>query len=202
MPQIIYNGAMVIARGEVKYSVTIPPQVAKDVCRYGKEKGIVRIAWANNSLYAEDDCERVNRYKSISKVEPIFIKDLACIAVEGITKFVYLSDEETTNRYYELLNKEFNGELNVFPSRVDFLEIVSAKCSKEKALSSVLKLYGIQVSDTVAIGDGYNDLDMLKFAGLGVAMKNAPQLIKTQCNIVADSCDEEGVAKFIKKYVL
>ena len=202
MPYIIYNGAMVTIGDVVKYSVTIPQKTAIELMEFGREKGVARICWANNKLYAESDCERVTFYKSVSKVEPIFVKDLKDVCGEGVTKFVWLSSEQKTKENYEFLKKKFEGRLNVFPSRVDFLEFVSVESSKAKALAAVAESFCFSIDECAAVGDGYNDVDMLRFAGLGVAMGNADDYVKSNCDYITDSCDEDGVAHFIEKCVL
>jgi hydroxymethylpyrimidine pyrophosphatase-like HAD family hydrolase len=64
------------------------------------------------------------------------------------------------------------------------------------------ELYGIDRSEMIAVGDGYNDLSMLEYAGLGAAMGNAPQDVKNKADIVVPSNDDNGVAYLIEKYIL
>ena len=59
--------------------------------------------------------------------------------------------------------------------------------------------YGILNSQTVGVGDGFNDVAMIDYAGLGVAMQNAPDGVKAHADMITDSCDNDGVAKLIYK---
>jgi hypothetical protein len=69
-------------------------------------------------------------------------------------------------------------------------------------MAEVGRLYGIDRSEMVAVGDGYNDISMLSYAGLGVAMGNAPDDIKAVCGAVTLSNNDDGVADVIERYVL
>jgi Cof subfamily protein (haloacid dehalogenase superfamily) len=80
-------------------------------------------------------------------------------------------------------------------------EYVSAKSSKTNALKKVLQALGISQTEMIAIGDYYNDLDMIEYAGLGIAMGNAPEDIKSKANDVTLSNDEDGVYYALEKHL-
>ena len=82
------------------------------------------------------------------------------------------------------------------------LEINAAGVNKGKAMIELGKVLGIPREEIMAFGDGNNDLKMLKEVGTGVAMENAIPSLKEAADYVTLSNDEEGVAKFIEKYVL
>ncbi|MBP5177318.1 MAG: HAD-IIB family hydrolase, partial [Clostridia bacterium] len=117
MPYILYNGAMVMAGGKVIYSLTMPAAVAREIADEGHKSNSTMICWSDNRLYAEKDCDKVAFYKSISGVEPIFIDDLGTLADQGITKFVWYDDVDSTNRNFARLTAEMGDRVNVHPSR-------------------------------------------------------------------------------------
>jgi len=81
-------------------------------------------------------------------------------------------------------------------------EITSSKARKDIALIKVARHYGIEMSDTVAFGDGFNDIKMLKAAGVGVAMANANKIVKSYANVISSHTNKEGaVGKFIDWYL-
>jgi hydroxymethylpyrimidine pyrophosphatase-like HAD family hydrolase len=83
-----------------------------------------------------------------------------------------------------------------------FLEFVDQKVSKAIALEKMGEFYGIRREEMIAIGDGFNDLPMIEYAGLGVAMDNAPAEVKNAADYITLSNDEDGVAKVIDLFVL
>jgi hypothetical protein len=63
-------------------------------------------------------------------------------------------------------------------------------------------MINIDKNDVIAVGDGFNDLSMIEYAGLGIAMDNAPQEVKSRANFVTSSNEEDGVARVIEKFIL
>ncbi len=201
-PCILYNGALVYYSGEIIYSLTITPSVAEKVVKEGHARNSTMICWANNALYAEADNEKIRFYKSISGVEPIIVDDLSSLKNEGITKFVWYDDEQSTPRYYAEMLAIMGEEIGVYPSRKDFLEFVNKDCSKATAIKSITDRLGIKREEIVAVGDGFNDVPMLEYAGLGVAMGNADDRVKRRADFVTSSCDEDGLASLIENVIL
>ena len=78
-----------------------------------------------------------------------------------------------------------------------FLEILDKKVSKGAALEKISKMLNIDRAEIMAFGDGYNDIEMLEFAGVGVVMGNSPEELKLMFENIADSCNNDGVGKFI-----
>ena len=73
---------------------------------------------------------------------------------------------------------------------------------KDSSLDELLKIIGIQREELVACGDGMNDISMIKYAGLGVAMENAYPEVKEAADVIAPSNDDNGVAYVLEKYFL
>jgi Cof subfamily protein (haloacid dehalogenase superfamily) len=93
-------------------------------------------------------------------------------------------------------------DLNIYPSKPTYLEIMPSKASKTFAISILQNKFNIDKSEIIAIGDNYNDIDMLEYAGLGIAMGNAPEDVKKHADDVTLTNDEDGVAAALKKYVI
>lgn len=93
--------------------------------------------------------------------------------------------------------KEF--EVVSFSARI---EITKKGISKGKAVEKLARYYGIEREEIIAIGDSENDLSMIKYAGVGIAMGNAIEKLKENADYVTDTNDNDGVAKAICKYVL
>ena len=74
------------------------------------------------------------------------------------------------------------------------------EASKTKAIQFLMNQYGILQQEVIAIGDNYNDKEMIEFAGVGVAMGNAPEEIKLIADFVTDTNNDDGVAKALAHY--
>lgn len=93
-------------------------------------------------------------------------------------------------------------QVNCFRSDGNLLEITSCHTSKGDALRALAEKMGLSRKQICAIGDNGNDVSMLKYAGLGVAMKNGIQGVREEADIIIGTNDEEGVAEFLETYFL
>lgn len=84
----------------------------------------------------------------------------------------------------------------------DNFEIMSKEVSKGRAVKVLADFYGIKREEVICMGDGENDLSMIEYAGLGIAMGNAPNHVKEKADYITDTNDNYGVAKAIEKFVL
>jgi Cof subfamily protein (haloacid dehalogenase superfamily) len=108
---------------------------------------------------------------------------------EKITKFT-ISDNNFVGGWQEL---DYPNHLRKRADADFFKELVHCNTYKTNAIKNVLTQFNIQPSEMIAIGDYYNDIDMLEFAGLGIAMGNAPEEVKSRADHVTRSNDEDGV---------
>jgi Cof subfamily protein (haloacid dehalogenase superfamily) len=83
-----------------------------------------------------------------------------------------------------------------------FVEILSPTCSKTNAIRHLAERCGVELAEVMAVGDNFNDLDMIEAAGLGVAMGNAPAAVRARADWVAPSVEEDGLALAIERFVL
>lgn len=196
---IIYNGATVIADGKEIYTLSIAPDTAKTIVREGEKRNTTLTVWQNNVLYAKTPCAKIDFYKKLARTEPVYKDDLTEICNNPVTKIVWYDDPSTAGRYVREMNEIVTGRASCCLSRIDFLEFVNCNCSKGTGLKVLADYYGIDMANTIAIGDNFNDLPMLSAAGLSVAMGNSEDEVKRQCDIVTDSCDDSGVAQIINK---
>ena len=98
------------------------------------------------------------------------------------------------------LSLRLQGQINVFRSEPYFLELVPQGIDKALSLEVLLKEIGVKREEVIAMGDGYNDLSMIQFAGLGIAMGNAQEPVKKAANYITLSNEEDGVAEAIDKF--
>ena len=95
-----------------------------------------------------------------------------------------------------------SDRMDVYRSEPYFLEILPKGVDKAKSLESFLKIIGCSRKELMACGDGFNDLTMIKYAGLGVAMANAREEVKACADYITAGNDEDGVALAIENFIL
>lgn len=202
-PAITYNGAMIVRpqNGGVLFHRALKEQDALKILSLGEEKGAAVCAWCENRLFVNRIDERTDRYKTLSGVEPVVIEDRKKLAKRGITKILWYDGEE---KIQDLQRDDSLKELEeaVFcTSKPEFLEFFNSNTSKAAAMEFLGKLYGISREEMIAIGDGDNDLAMIEYAGLGIAMENGSEKIKEKADFITASNDKDGVALAIGKYI-
>ena len=102
----------------------------------------------------------------------------------------------------EFIRRKYSGVSRVVRGGPYFLNVNNKSISKSNALQSILKFYGISREEVVAIGDGENDIELLSFAGIGIAMGNANEKVKSIADDVTLDNDHDGVAAVLNKYIL
>ncbi|HMM69275.1 MAG TPA: Cof-type HAD-IIB family hydrolase [Gudongella oleilytica] len=118
-----------------------------------------------------------------------------------IYKFLFI-DKDQDKLIKLRKNLESLESVELSKSWRDNLEVMDKGVSKGSAVKLLCERLGINSDEVMAIGDNENDLSMIKFAGVGVAMGNAEDMVKEQADFITSSNDEDGVALAIEKYVL
>ena len=115
-----------------------------------------------------------------------------CLIVGDATRLAELEKE-----MYEHLK----DRMEVYRSEAYFLELVPKGIDKARSLAVLLKEIGLTREEMIAVGDGFNDLSMIQFAGLGVAMANAKDVVKEAADYITLSNEEDGVAAVVEKFM-
>lgn len=203
LPFITYNGAMIIKgkSKEILYERSLPKHLAKEVYNLGSKWDTTIIVWSDNKLYINNESEKAKEYSKSINTSYIKIENINEISAE-ITKVLWYDDHEKLAKYQDDFKDKIDKRIVHHFSRPHYLEFVDEKATKGIAIQKLCEHYGFDIAQTIAIGDGYNDLSMIKEAGLGVAMENAPDEIKKHANYITTSCDQDGVAHVINEFVL
>ena len=199
LPYILFNGAFAMT-GESKkvlFAKNLGVEHAKEIYDLGMARGIPVVMWVGEKLCVSHDCPAIQEYRAITSA-PMF----AIEAFHNVTKMLWLPPTGEALRWQDEMNRHFEGRVNCHTSRPHILEFVDAGASKGLALAAIGAAYGIAREEMIAVGDGWNDAAMLEYAGLGVAMGNAPAGIKNLCDEVTASNQEDGVAKVVERYWL
>ncbi len=200
-PIVTYNGAEVLIpdTGEVLYRQGLEASAAEEIIRSGMSLGASVIVWSRGVLYLSGKNERTEKYRRIYNAEGRPITDPAALAAEGVTKAMWLDEPGIIERS----QKEFClGGVCCVISEPGYLEFIDARVSKAEGLKKAAEYLNVRREEVMALGDSYNDTDMLRWAGLGVAMANAEEEVKAAADHITASNEEDGVARAIETFVL
>lgn len=143
-------------------------------------------------------------YAELAGVTPVVDQDLPIrLTYEEPTKIIIINNCLPVLQQMEThLQQRFSGQLYITRSKPNFLEIMNKEATKGRALQAVSEYFSIDRREVMAIGDSYNDIEMLKWAGVGVAVGNAPPEVQKYADYVTTSNDEDGVAAALQHLVL
>lgn len=156
-----------------------------------------------DNLYTINRNEYVEKYYNKIYMNINTIDSLHDVTGDFI-KMLFVGKREDLQRYYDKF-KIFKDEerCNVFFSSDYLLEFTNLQASKGSSLRFICDKLGIHIGDTIGIGDNHNDIDLIKEAGLGVAMKNGVEEAKEIANyITINDNNNSGVAEVINKFIL
>ncbi len=204
-PILVYNGSMLVdpVTEEILYSKEMLPADAFLAMAEGISRGVTLCVWSKGKLYGYPLNERTEDYRRYAgNIVPLPIENIKDLAYQGVTKVLwYGTKEEIPSFWAEMQAKPF-GCTRICPSQPMFLEFFHGEVSKAAAMEKLGELLGIRREDMVAGGAGANDVEMLTYAGLGVAMGNASDLVKEKADTVTFTNDQDGVAEVIKNWIL
>lgn len=119
-----------------------------------------------------------------------------------VHKCLLTADPVVAERYEKEIAALTEGRVSVYRSEPFFIEVMPLNVDKASSLDEFIPSLGIEREDVVCCGDGYNDISMIRWAGLGVAMANAHPPVKEAADYVTLSCDEDGVAALIERLLV
>jgi len=211
-PIICYSGALVIdvARNGsyqpiLNKSMTLPQM--KNIYQQAKMKHIHIGFYRDDDWYVEDMDDWATQEKDIAKTNPTVIDYEGLFRIledshNGANKVLCMGKEEEIESLESSLKNACDGELTIYRSKPTYLEIMHHTVTKTSAIRFLQRKFNLKQHQIIAVGDNFNDIDMLQYAGLGVAMANAPEQVKQIANEITLSNDNNGVAKVIQKYLL
>ena len=205
VPIISYNGGLIKSpSGRVYEEHTVDPALAHDIIAFCKERGWYIQSYSGGVLRYVEACDESRFYENSQKLTGEAVGwDGLFAHTEGNCKLLLVTKElSVTLARAEAVLAAFGERVDVTRSADCLIEIVPKEISKASALRSLAEKLGIAIEETMAIGDAYNDLPMLKAAGKSIAMGNAFPEVKEVTDYETLTCEENGLAAAIYHYVL
>ena len=212
-------GCMIMDTGtrEVETLKSLPGDTAADMIAFARDKCKFLQMYTEKGLKVERITELTRKYGEAVGIEASEVGDLAEYARtcrEAIIKVLIIVDERDVTDLMKRLAADFPS-MRFIQSTAPLLQALASEdfeptmieclidgVDKSTALKKVAEHYGVDMSEVMAFGDSFNDCAMLKAAGIGVAMGNAEPPVRKLADIVADTNNDDGVAKIIRQYCL
>jgi len=205
MPGLFIQGlVMCDGRGKVLASRTLERVHVKEILRFAEERGCVVIAFCGDKIICSSRNASTDRVLDYGEPAPIACGDLLEKSDEyEVNKLLMFGDEDEVAKYRAEAENLLDEICDVTVAVPGMLEFLPKGANKGAAVRTLCESMGVDPAYILALGDGDNDKEMLKFVGLGIAVGNASEATKAIADVVLDETnDEDAVAAAVEKYVL
>ncbi len=190
---VYMNGALAYAGDNLVYNRLIPMDYVRELLAAADRAGI-RIA-AERGGYHYSNFNVTETWPWIPHFEKADFKNLN---IEAEKLYAVIENQQVP----DLLRQYLHEELYMVTTRDGLCMIMHKEAVKSKGVEALAEYWGIKHKETVAFGDDLNDMDLIKYSGVGVAMSNAVEDIRNTADYICDSNDNDGVAKWLEEYAL
>ncbi len=203
-PVICYQGAMVRDENGTLWQASVDVDMAWDVINFLRSKKIHTNLYNNDKLYVEDDNKKImDDYCRGRFITYTPVKSFNELTLKNISKLLaVIYDEDKMLEIQKELKGRYDSQLTIVRSHKYYCEITNTNATKGHAAKFLMKHWGIKKDEVMAAGDQDNDYEMLKCAGVKIAMQNASAKLKTIADYICPPVDEEGLVCAMEKYIL
>lgn len=200
-----FNGGRIIncRTGEIIFQKMLPPMVIPGIYRFASEHDCGLITYLGEQIILGT---RMDEYIAIeSRINGMEVKQVDNFVKYidfDINKCLVSAPPEQAEKYEKQLADKYSDILSIYRSEPFFIEIMPKNINKATSLDRMLSSVGLTRENAICCGDGFNDMTMIEYAGIGVAMGNAQQQLKEKADFVTGSNDEDGLVEVIEKYIL
>lgn len=198
-----FNGGQIIdwKTQEVLYHKVLPDTVVPYLYECAQRHGLPILSYNNECIITEHpDDAYVEKEAFLNKMAVAHTTDFLADIQLPLPKCLIVGDPEKLIAVESEISLQLQGQISVYRSEPYFLELVPMGIDKAQSLAVLLEKLHIDREEMVAVGDGFNDLSMIKFAGMGVAMANAQDPVKKAADYITLSNEEDGVAAVVERF--
>ena len=200
-----YGGGKIIdcKTGETLVQYAFPADLIEPVCTFSRYWNVVPLTYDRNGIVTEDPATPyVQAEARINRIPVRQVENLPAEVTYPINKLLLTGDPADMPHVEELMQQEFAGKLSICRSQPFFIETMPLGVGKDTSLEILLRAKGLTPANLMACGDGWNDLPMIRLAGLGVAMGNAQAPVKAAADWLTADNDHDGVGLAVEKFIL
>lgn len=198
-----YNGGQIIdwKTKVMMYENVLNPQIYPYLYECARKNGFTILSYKDEYIVSEDAGNPYVQHEAfLNRMSSITVPCFLDVIDFPVAKCLIVGNPEPLAVLEQKMKVELEGKLNVFRSEPFFLELVPNGIDKARSLAVLLEELKMKPEEMIAVGDGFNDLSMIKFAGLGVAMSNAQEVVRQEADYITLSNEEDGVAAVVDKF--
>jgi len=198
-PVICYQGAVVAdADGTWLRHEPLPVELARETIAALAEEGYSPNVYVDDVLYVATDSPEARAYADLNRIEFHVVGDLLDWLQEPPTKLVCVGEPAALDDLEPRMKQRFGDTEHISKSLPHFLEFARAGVTKGAGLDFLSERLGFGKSDTIAFGDGENDIELVEWPAYGIAVENAHQRVKAVASWICPPAEEQGVAQVLE----
>lgn len=201
---VSFNGGCIsnCRTGEIVFNTNLPDGIVKEIYEFSKREKTGIMTYHMDDIIAENDTDPYIQIDAKGcGIKIRVVEDSGKEVVYPVNKCLLTGDPPYMAGIEKKAAKEFEGRLSVYRSEDFYVEMMPLGIDKAYGLSRLLKRLGYTRSQMICCGDGFNDISMIEYAGLGVAMANAGGQVKQCADYIAPHCDDDGLVDVIGKFL-
>lgn len=202
---LAFNGGKVIdcSTKEVVFEKCIDKSYLPRIYDYALKNNLGMVTYRDDEVITGTNIDDYMAYEARLNYMPLTKLDNFVYAVDfDMPKCLLTANPEQAEKYELELKDILAPDLNVFRSEAYFIEVTRKGVDKAESIDNLLRIIGMKQEQSICCGDGFNDLTMVQYGGIGVAMDNAQQIVKDNADYITASCDDDGIVEVINKFVL
>lgn len=200
-----FNGARITqcSTGNVIYNRTLPQEVIQPIFEFACQYPGVDIAtYDDDHVISGLAPNKYTKIESAINSMPIIQRsDFSSYVNFPINKLLIPGKPPVLEEMIPVLKEKYHSLLNIYRSEPYFLEIMPQNIDKAYSLQKLLSSIGLTADSMICCGDGFNDISMIEYAGLGVAMENAQPIVKDTADFITKSNDDDGILYVINQFL-
>ena len=202
LPIISYQGGLIKdMSGKTLFQTELNSDVAKEIINWGRKNNVHLNLYIDDKLYVEQDDEIIKYY-----IQGKFVDYTVCsfddLEIKNVNKLLAIDihDADRVTSWVDILKEKY-PDLYIVKSTPYFGEIGSANAKKSLGVEFLCKMWGIDKSEVMAIGDQNNDIDLIQAGGIGIAMENGTPELKQVADYITNSVENDGFVSAVEKFI-
>lgn len=203
-PLISHHGALIRdpVDGQILYHQGVPLPLCEEVIALARSLDLPVAAYVEDIVYTDHLNPNWPVYSWFNRVGARDVGDLVAFLDREPTRVAMVTEATRTKHLVLELRQHFGGRLHITSGHPMLTEMSHPDVSKARALARLAEHLGVERSETMAVGDDWNDIEMLSYAGFGIAMGDASPEVQAAADYIAPSAEDDGAAHVLEKFIL
>lgn len=199
-----FNGGKIVESqsGEIVYQRLLPLSMVEGLYAFAKENHCGLITYLGDQIISAFEPDEYVLLESRINGMPVqVVENFTEFVNFDINKCLMTAPAEVAPGFEIQLREKYQGIASVYRSEAFFIEIMPENVDKATSLDHMLETLGLLRENTVCCGDGFNDISMIRYAAVGVAMGNAKPEVKEAADYITGTNDEDGLVEVVRQFI-